>query len=116
MSKIYDRDEYIKPGLGVRKDAKVGDIYRLESYSWYLQRYPELFEESKLTPGKPIFGIDGSFFQKCFSNFVGRITEIDEPVRKNRPRMIYLETEDGEGFHAYEPFLIPVNLKRFAKI
>lgn len=115
--KMYDRDKYLKPGLGLRKDAKIGDVYRLESYSWYLQKYPELFNESSLTPGKPVFGIDGSYFQQHFCNFVGKITEIDdEPVRKDRARMVYLETEDGEDFHAFEPFLIPVSPKRFAKI
>ena len=70
MSK-YDREKYTKPNLGLRPNAKVGDRYRLESYDWYLKNYPELFENSRMTPGTPIFNSSGCYFQKKYCGWEG---------------------------------------------
>ena len=67
MSK-YDREKYTKPNLGLRPNAKIGDRYRLESYDWYLKNYPELFENSRMTPGTPIFNSSGSNGFKIYWN------------------------------------------------
>lgn len=119
MSK-YSREKYTKPDLGLRPNAKVGDRYRLESYDWYLKNYTELFENSRMTPGTPIFGIDGYYFQKSYCGWEGEITSIQRPFKfmVGRPRMVSLMTDRGKLFNAWEAFLIPIKIynKRTVKI
>ena len=118
MSK-YEREKYTKPNLGLRPNAKVGDRYRLESYDWYLTNYPELFENSRMTPGTPIFNSSGCYFQKKYCGWEGEITRIGKPeIKQGNVRMVNLMTSRGNDFHAWEAFLIPVKShgKRTVKI
>jgi len=120
MSCNYEREKYTKPNLGLRPNAKVGDRYRLESYDWYLKNYPELFENSRMTPGTPIFNSSGCYFQKKYCGWEGTIAGIGKPERfeHGHPRMVNLATDGESLFHAWEAFLIPVknNGKRIVKI
>lgn len=118
MSYNYDREKYTKPNLGLKPNAKVGDRYRLESYDWYLKNYPELFENSRMTPGTPIFNSSGCYFQRRYCGLEGEIISIKNPERfeQGHPRMVSLMSSSHE-FHAWEAFLIPVkSCKRMAKI
>ena len=119
MSKNYDREKYTKPNLGLRDNAKTGDRYKLESYDWYLKNYPELFENSRMTPGTPIFNASGCYFQRRYCGLEGEIISIKNPDRfeHGHPRMVSLMSSTHDEFHAWEAFLIPVkSSKRMAKI
>ena len=119
MSKNYDREKYTKPNLGLRDNAKTGDRYKLESYDWYLKNYPELFENSRMTPGTPIFNASGCYFQRRYCGLEGEIISIKNPDRfeHGHPRMVSLMSSTHDEFHAWEAFLIPVkSSKRMVKI